>query len=495
MSRRAIGERLAPRSGEAGMTIIEVVVAAMVMALGAAATFGILTSATKNAQRAKASQVALDHAQEEMEKLQSVDYDQLALTVTPQHVTSSLNPNSRVVNGNFALVREPPSGYATMVVKNGSIEGGGFVTGGVVTPGPIPFSSGDVTGKLYRYVVWRNDPSCPEATCPHKQDYKQIVVAAKLDTPGNQSGERGYVEVQSKAIDPESLEEGTEKDPEGEDPEGEDPEGGGGTQEPTFTAQQLYLSDTSCGEDGSTVREDITADHQLHNTLGTCASGPQTGEVPGAPDALLLGAPPDPDPLDPLNPLLYDYANDSYLEPSPDTDRGLQILRDDTSGCHYDPTGTSNPEAQVHRWVTDPIAEDFRMTDTATLEFYTRTINDGLYTGTLCVYLFKRHETGGEAPVATDSLLTNKVGGAAYWAYSPEGNGFWPRNAWTKVRLTVEFNGVPFTVPAGDRLGIGLSVDPANTPAEAIPVMYDHPSYPTRLEIDTDTPINTAEGE
>jgi hypothetical protein len=214
------------------------------------------------------------------------------------------------------------------------------------------------------------------------------------------------------------------------------------------------------------------------------------------PAALRRGRNPARPTLDPTNPLLFDYANDSYLEPSPDTDRGLQILRDDTSGCHYDPTGTSNPEAQVHRWVTDPMADAFRMTETVTLEFYTRTINDGLYTGTLCFYLFKRHETGSaEAPVATDTLFTNKVGGAAYWAYSPEGNGFWPRNAWTKVRLTVEFNGVPFTVPAADRLGIGLSVDPANTPAEAIPVMYDHPSYPTRLEVDTDTPISIDEGE
>ena len=28
-----------------------------------------------------------------------------------------------------------------------------------------------------------------------------------------------------------------------------------------------------------------------------------------------------------------------------------------------------------------------------------------------------------------------------------------------------------------------------NTPAEAIPIMYDHPKYPTRLEVDTTTPI------
>lgn len=499
MSLRGLLKRIEAPASESGMTIIEVLVAAIVLAMGAAATFGILSSATKNAQRAKASQVALDHAQEEMEKLQSVDYDQLALTTTPQHATSSLNPNSRVVNGNFAVIREPPSEYGTMVVKNSPLYGGGFVAGGVVIPGPIPFSSGDVTGKLYRYVVWRNDPTCGEVEgeplCPGAQDYKQLIVAAKLDTPGNQSGERGYVEVQSKVIDPASLEEGAEGGPKEEGEEGPEEEGGGGNDGPTVTAQQFFLTNTPCDAGGATVREEITGDHQLHNTLGTCASGPQTGGENGAPDALLLGAPPDPDPLDDFNPLLFDYANDSYLEPTPDTDKGVQILHDDTSGCYYDPTGTTNPEAQVHRWVSDPMPSDFSMTDTVTLEFYTRTLNDGLYPGTLCVYLFDRHETGpAEEPLAEDALLTRKGSTDAYWTYASEEGDYWPRNAWTKVRLTVEFNGAPFTVPLGDRLGVGLSVDPANTPADAIPIMYDHPNYPTRLEVDTDTPIEASEG-
>ena len=110
-----------------------------------------------------------------------------------------------------------------------------------------------------------------------------------------------------------------------------------------MTAQQFFLTDTPCASGGTTSRQEITGDHLLHNTLGTCASGLQTGTTDGAPDALLLGGPPDPAPEDPSNPLLYDYSNDSYLEPTPDTDKGLQIRRDDTSGCHYVPTGPSTP--------------------------------------------------------------------------------------------------------------------------------------------------------
>jgi hypothetical protein len=473
---RALLNRIEVPRGEQGLTIIEVVVAAVVLAMGAMATFGILASAAKNAQRAKASQVSLDLAQEEMERLRAIPYDDLAVSSLPVPSSSSLNPNYRVQGSTFALQRTPVGEYGPLVVgEAGFSPKSEFVSG---SP-----KAGGVTGTVYRYVVWRNDDSCPEADCPGTQDYKQIVVAVQPKQLASQQSERGYVEVQSGRIDPETLNE----PPPGEDEK--EPEGGPGGGGSSVTAQQFYLSDTPCAASGSTVRATIAGDHLLHNTLGTCASGMQTGSSKvGAPDALLLSGPPDPDPEDDSNPPLYDYSNDFYLEPTPDTDKGLQIRHDDTEGCQYDPTGTANPESQVHRWVTDHFAQDFSMSGKVTLEFYTRTLNDALYTGKLCVYLFDRSEetVSGEL-VATDTFLSNKDNGDLYWFYEPEGTGFWPRNSWTKVRLTMDF--ASHTIDSGDRLGVALSVDPATTPADAIPVMYDHPNYPTRIEVDTPTPI------
>ena len=463
------------RRTEAGFTIIEVLVAILILALGVVTVFGLLSAATKNTARAKATQVALDRAQQELEALRSLTNEELAMTTTAAPAASTFNPGYRVnaSNSTYAVARAPLGTYQKMVVNGGSVYGGGTVSGGVVNPGPIPFTSGDVSGSVYRYVVWRNDESCSEEDCPGTQDYKQIVVAVKLNKPPSEHGERGYVEVQSNFVDPTDSSE-------------DDPVAG---EDGVVTAQQFFLTDTACAAGGATTRQEITGEHLLHNTLGTCENGLQTGSTKGAPDALLLGAPPDPAPEDPSSPLLYDYANDFYLEPTPDTDRGLQIRRDDTSGCHYVPTGTVNPESQVHRWVTDPVESEFTLTGDVTLELYTRTLNDALYTGTLCVYLYKRHETGSPI-VATDTMLTNKSGGAAYWTYTPQGNGFWPRNAWTKVRLTMAFSGSSYTIPAGDRLGLALSVERSNTPADAIPVMYDHPNYATRIEVDTNTPID-----
>jgi type II secretory pathway pseudopilin PulG len=452
---------------------MEVLVAILILGIGAMTTFSLLSAATRNAQRAKASQVALEYAEQELELLRSMEDKKLAMTAAPAHSANLQSPNYRVTNGTFALVRSPTSNYRNLVVNGGSLYGGGEIAGGTVAPGPTPFTSGDVKGKVYRYIVWRNDEKCSETKCPGKQDYKQIVVAVRLDTAPSQAAERGYFEVQSTFVNPRDN---AEADPVAN------------SSGSVVTAQQFFLSDTPCSATGTTIRAEITGSHLLHNTLGTCASGLKTGTTLGAPDALVLGAPPDPDYEDPNNPLEYDYANDTYLDTTPDKGTGVQIVKDATNGCHYVPAGTSNPQSQVHRWVTDPMGQNFAMTEKATLQFYTESLNKSSASGRACIYIFKRHETGSP-PVATDTLLTNTSGGTAYWMYFPEQNKNWPTE-WTRVRLLMYFNGAPYSIPAGDRLGVAISVERANTVADALSFMYDHPKYPARLEVDTSTPID-----
>jgi prepilin-type N-terminal cleavage/methylation domain-containing protein len=460
-----------PDRNEAGFTIIEVLVAILIVSIASMTTFTLMSSATRNSQRAEASQVALEYAEQELELLRSMEDKTLALTASPSTSSNPNSPNSRVNNGTFALTRQPRGNYRNLVVNGGSLYGGGHITTGTVAPGPTKFTSGDVSGRVYRYIVWRNDEKCSETNCPGKQDYKQIVVVVRLDTPPNQAAERGYVEVQSNFVSPTDNK---ENDPL--------PNASG----KVITAQQFFLTDTPCSASGTTSRVEPTANHLLHNTLGTCASGLQTGTTKGAPDALVLGSPPDPDPEDINNPLKYDYANDSYLDTSPDAGVGVQIRKDDTNGCHYTPTGTTNPESQVHRWVTDPMAENFVLNSKVTLEVFTQSINKAQSSGKLCIYLFKRHEVGSP-PVATDTMLTDSLGGVPYWTYfeSP----IWTTELKAKI-LTMTFSGAPYTIPAGDRLGVALSVERQSTPADALSFMYDHPQAPSRIEVDTSTPID-----
>jgi len=453
---------------DGGFTIVEVLVAIVILAIAAMTTFTLLSSATRNGERAQASQVALEYAEQELEYLSSLKNEQLALTKTPPASSNPLNPDYRVSAPKFALAREPRGDFHDMVVNNSPIFGGGFVQGGAVSPGPTPFTNGDVSGDVYRYIVWRNDERCG-ASCPGNQDYKQIVVAVKLDTPPNLAAERGYVEVQSNFVEPTKN---AEDDPVA-NAEGK-----------VVTAQQFFLTDTPCSSTGATTRLEIEADHSLHNTLGTCASGPQVGTAPGAPDALLLGSPPDPAPEDESIPLEYEYSSGYPLAPSNKSDRGLQLRREASKGCYSLPPEATGREERIHRWVTDPMSEDFEMSGKVTLSFFTKTINEGTSKGRMCVFLFVRN--GAES---TDTPLTNLNGGTPYWTFTPENNANWPKEEWANELLTMTLSKSPFTIKAGERFGLALGLEAQNTPADALQLMYDHPDFPTRLEVETSTPI------
>jgi hypothetical protein len=466
---RVLGKVRRVSSSEAGMTVWEVTVATFILLLGILATFQMFDAASRNTYRSEQTQVALDRAQREMEKIRALSYDEVLLTGAATTSSDSKDPRSRVSGSQFNVARTG-SDIASLAYNGGPKQPSGTLAGGLVGPGPEHFQSGDVGGNVFRFVVWRDDPTCSASICPGTQDYKEVIVAVKLDTVPI-SYERPYIELHTRVTDPEDS------------VVSDLPPSGGNT----VTAQQFWLSDTACENDGSTQRVVPLANHLLHNTLGTCFNGAHTGSTPGAPDTLLITAPPDTDPADPGLPLPYDYSDDPYLEPTPDgSDRGAQILRQDVNGCNYAPTGT-NAEAKIHRWVSDPLPQAFTMTGRTALEFYTRALNDANHDGRLCFYIFRRSETGGSPPLATDTRILESATLNPYFTYTPAQGGKWPRNAWTKVRFEMRYASV--TLGAGQRLGFAISVERQGTSADAIQVVYEHHIYPTRIEVDTTTPL------
>ena len=452
------------------MTVWEVTVATLILLLGILATFQMFDAAARNTFRGEQTQVAQDRAQRELEQIRSLDYDQVLLTSLPAAQVDPLDPRHRMSSTSFNVSRTGTD-LAQVAYNGGCKYPSGSLAGGVVAPGPEHFTSGDVEGDIFRFVVWRNDPTCPVLVCPGSQDLKELIVAVRLDTAAI-SDDRPYVELHTRITDP------------NDSVISDLPPGGGST----ITAQQFWLTDTACENDGTTQRVTPFADHALHNTLGTCFNGLHTGTTAGAPDTLLTTAPPDTDPADPGLPAPWDYSNDSYLEPTPDnTDKGVQILVQDANGCSYTPGGT-NPQAKIHRWVSDPLSPAFAMTGRAVIEFYTRALNDANHKGRLCFYLFTRHESiVGGVPVATDSRLVDTATLNPYYTYTPGSGGHWPRNVWTKIRFEMHYSA--FTYEAGDRLGIAVSVENQETDADAIQLLYEHHIFPTRLEVDTNTPL------
>ncbi len=185
---------------ERGFTLIEALVAALLVSIGSLAVMTGFDGASRATYRAEQSQVATDRAQRELEAIRALDYEQVALTAAPATSTDPGDPRSRVSAGNFRIDREGTE-TAPLAIQGGALQDGGTITGAAVEPGPSEFSSGDVSGSVYRFVVWRDDPNCLPLICPGAQDLKRVIVAVALD-PTASGGARDYVEVQTDITDP-----------------------------------------------------------------------------------------------------------------------------------------------------------------------------------------------------------------------------------------------------------------------------------------------------
>ena len=448
-----------------GFTLIEVVIAIFLLMLGSLTILSLVDASTRNNYRVEQSQVAVNQLEAELERIKRLPFEEVALTGVPSPSTDHGNPAWRVSSGQFALERDGTD-LRPLVVNGSSLEEGGTVAGGTLSPAPTPFQSGDIGGTITRYVVWVNDTRCPDAICPGSQDIKRVIVAATLDStvPG---GDRAYQEIQTDLVDPDVT-------------PVEDAVPGGGGNEGSFAT--FYLTDTPCN---NAERQPLTGNHNTHNTLGPCASGVASGDTPGAPDLLFT----DPPKLDGAYPAdqqpLYDYATDVEPAVGPENDKGLQIRHAATTGCNFSPALADGvPSQKVHRWVTPPIPNDFELLldGEATLSMWTRTLNAGTHPGRICVYLFAR-KTNVEGD-SVDVLMANEDISNAFWF--PHEEDPWPRANWTELSIDMNFAYAGGSLLEGERLGLAISVEKNGTnPGDGLEFMYDHPSFDSRLQIKT----------
>jgi type II secretory pathway pseudopilin PulG len=454
-------------SDERGFGLVETLVAFLVLVTGMIAAFQLFDAATRNTYRAEQSQVAINVAQREIEEIRNLDYDEVAMSTTPVFNSDTADPRHRVSGTRFDADND---GSLSEMVRNGStLDGGGQIDcGGANAPclvsGPENFTSGDVSGQIFRFVVWRNDPTCSTAVCAGSQDLKRAIVVVKLDEVAA-SFQRNYVEVQSDFVDPDATL--TSDLPGGQE---------------VNVPQQFWLTDTTCDNDER--QPIVTSDpapegHALHNTLGACQTGLRTGPTAGAPDLLDVEPPPDDTPTDPNDPPIVDYATD--LEPSsgPDDDEGLQITRQASDGCAYSGGPGSSPWQSVHRWATPPIGifpvTSFAMTGSASIVLYLRSLAGAQHSGRICTYLYRRTlELSG---VATDVLIDADSFSISQWPTS-----------WTQWTRNLTFPQT--TVSASQRLVLAISIDRNGTPADTVQILYDHPDWQSRLEVITSTPLS-----
>ncbi|MFM7616179.1 MAG: prepilin-type N-terminal cleavage/methylation domain-containing protein [Actinomycetes bacterium] len=164
-----------PRAGEAGMSLIELVVAMTLLAVvmvGLSSSIGV---AYRVVALGRQRQVAEATANKRLEELRDVDYAQMAMNEAP---VRSIDPNSP-----DAFVSEDGASYD--VTGNGDFEP---LIVDAATPGPVlhvesPVVIGTTKVDVYQFVTWVDTPDVPGT-----QNLKRISVVVKyrdVSVPGS----------------------------------------------------------------------------------------------------------------------------------------------------------------------------------------------------------------------------------------------------------------------------------------------------------------------
>ena len=461
-----IRRRAALVSDEGGFTIIEGLIAGVILVLGSLAIYDSYDAGTRGTFRAQVAQVELSQAQQQMELYRSYQYDEVTMTSLPSHQTDPTSPFYRVQGGSFDLNRSGTPNFAPLVVNGGTnFAGDGPLAGGLVDPTQT-FDDGNVHGTIYSFVVWQKDNGCLQPTCTG-QDIKRVIILAQAVSTGAGSTP-SYLEIHSDFTDKEATPQSSVT----------------ATGTPKTTAQQFWLSDTSCDPNGPTQRLPITAAHPLHNTLGVdCSNGLQIGAVDGAADSLLTNEPPG-SKDDPI----FDYQNDP---PNTTADAGIQLGPEAqaTAQCKWGAAGSTDPQTRFHVWMSDAVDPQriygngpFQLNGPVSLSFFSRTVGLTSFPGKICIWLFSRNAGKGSSPNIFDGTLN-----APTWTWPAPGT--WPNDYGDPneppVALVASTDIGPHKVNPNQRLGLAISVTPSTQ--GALELMYDHPQFPSVLSVSTST--------
>jgi prepilin-type N-terminal cleavage/methylation domain-containing protein len=169
---------------EDGFTLIEVLVAAVVLTTGILGLIGAFNSA-RNLTLSSERRTSIAHrAQQEIERLQTVPYAELAMTSTPLHSTETSNPDY-YVNGTkyqwdpqVASTEELVSATSTPAACESTPQEGC----GVVSGARTAWSDGVLSGYVYDFVTWHGDGHCG-ALCPAEKNYKRVTVVVTVAVP------------------------------------------------------------------------------------------------------------------------------------------------------------------------------------------------------------------------------------------------------------------------------------------------------------------------
>jgi prepilin-type N-terminal cleavage/methylation domain-containing protein len=440
-----------------GFSLVELLIAMALTAVGIAATLSVFGASGRTTVISQNTEVGAQQAQAELDRLSKLKYGELALTSTPSNSSNPKNPNYRVSGSNFDV----RSGLTEPLVT----EAGEGATA-KVDPGPSTFAVGQagstITGKIYRYVTWR-DENCPTNVCDGAQNTKRVIVAVSLDPTAN-SVQRNPLWFSTVIADPSAAPPGYTGTAGGN---------GSGTGSST-SAQVFYLYDQPCADEDW---DDFSyvAPSGAHDTRSTAQTGPSgatnstcdNDDSSKQPD-LMGTVPPPGNSSTPIYEYSADLAGD-YLG-------GLAMTRKGTSCRSSYSTSEAGAPANykyaVHAWTTPEFEEEFVLSGRATVSIWTETVGAVSGRGLMCATLIERRVSG---QVPTDTVLGSTSYDVPAWPATPR-------------RLSFTFAiPQPADIDAGRQLVLVLHLREES--AQDVALLYDHPSYQSLLEVETTSPL------
>ncbi len=435
-----------------GMTLVEVLVTILVITVGTLATLGTYAHFSSAARKARERAVLTSLAQREIEQLKPIDYAQLGLTSAP---TAQ------------AVAEAPLTGAAAS-------EPG--VVGGVVRPGGDAFSVQGATGRIYRYVTWRNEP-CGQLSVKVQTDVAGLlgqttaIVSAALPNlcPGSNQTKRVTVVVvpadaQGATAAPLRLSTIAES------PSSVAP---GIVNDATLAVKKVVAATT--GAVTPPAAAVLTQTLQLYDTRCSIASrqSPSDHSTRDTSQASFTCSPSGPAPTLMGLAAIPGATTDALKDFSTDITRaaagGLDLVRDSLAGSCTDATAMVYTNGQaatrmqsLHTWAsTLPAAavETPVSGGRASLTLWTSTATGVDGPGRLCVSV--RRASTGEVIGSSDFSL-------ASWPGKP-------------TQLVTAFDLANTTLAAGERLLLTVRV-PADSGSD-LRLLYDHPAYPSALSI------------
>lgn len=461
--RRLLGtvrRRCSAIGAEDGFTLIEVAFAALIAGVGLLGTVVTFDASRDLVTLSERKEAAVHRGEREIERILSMDYEQVGLSSAPISSGDPVDPAYHVTTGTSPTYRwNQRAGAPPPHTEYLAIDPAGEVSSAVE-----PWTDGRLRGRIQRFVTWVNDARCPETLCEGTGDYKRVTVAVSFDQP---DGPVKPILLSTLIADPDAKPVGPVVD---------------GVENPLTSPTTSCLDargvrvDCALGVGGLTrtwflydtpaapagAREPILDHHATHPTVACGSSGSSGCPVPD-----LMGEEPPPA-TDPAQPL-FRYSN----ELSPSGYVAGRVLQRDVD-CQDEPSTTDNTKGQM--WVTPPLTAATSLTGRGGLSLHAHTLAEARAKTTFCLAFY-------DVPRSLDNLGDNRpveIGRSSYRVDS----------------LATEAGIVTFTFAfRGDRGDATLAVDrriglrvwiAASSTADAAAV-YDHPTHPSSLQLNART--------